>query len=329
MISLSSKPRVIVTRKFPDPVEARMQELFEVELNPTDTPFTPAQLVDALNRADILAPTITDKLDAGLIAEAGPQLKMIANFGVGVDHIDLDAAQKRNIVVSNTPGVLTEDTADIAMALMLDAARRVTEGDRVTRAGGFKGWHPVWMMGRSVHGKSLGIIGMGRIGEAVARRAAGFGMAIHYHNRSRASAAIEQTLNAVFWPDLDAMLGSVDFISVNCPRTPATYRLLDERRLSLIRPHAIIVNTARGDIIEEAALARMLADGRIAAAGLDVYEREPHIEAQLLGLDNVVLAPHLGSGTIETRTAMGEKVIVNIKAFLDGHRPPDRVFPVS
>jgi glyoxylate reductase len=326
---LAQKPFVIVTRKFPDPVEARMRELFDVELNPTDTPFTRAQLADALSRADILAPTITDKLDAELIGGAGGRLKMIANFGVGTDHIDLASAERRGIVVSNTPGVLTEDTADLAMALMLDAARRVTEGDRITRQGGFKGWHPVWMMGRSVHGKSLGVIGMGRIGEAVARRARGFGMAIHYHNRSRVSAAIEQTLEANFWADLDAMLGKVDFISVNCPRTPQTYRLLDERRLGLIQPHAIIVNTARGDIIEEAALARMLADGRIAAAGLDVYEREPEIEAKLLGLDNVVLAPHLGSGTIETRTAMGEKVIVNIKAFLDGHRPPDRVFPAG
>jgi glyoxylate reductase len=326
---LTRKPFVIVTRKFPDPVEARMRELFDVELNPTDTPFTRAQLADALARADILAPTITDKLDAELIGGAGGRLKMIANFGVGTDHIDLAAAERRGIAVSNTPGVLTEDTADLAMALMLDAARRVTEGDRITRQGGFKGWHPVWMMGRSVHGKSLGVIGMGRIGEAVARRARGFGMAIHYHNRSRVSATIEQTLEANFWADLDAMLGKVDFISVNCPRTPTTYRLLDERRLGLIQPHAIIVNTARGDIIEEAALARMLADGRIAAAGLDVYEREPEIEAKLLGLDNVVLAPHLGSGTIETRTAMGEKVIVNIKAFLDGHRPPDLVFPAG
>lgn len=326
---MSRKPLVIATRKFPDPVEARMRELFDVELNPSDTPFSRARLAEALSRAEILAPTITDKLDAELIGGAGPQLKMIANFGVGVDHIDLRAAEQRGIVVSNTPGVLTEDTADIAMALMLDAARRVTEGDRITRQGGFTGWHPVWMMGRSVHGKSLGVIGMGRIGEAVARRVRGFGMAIHYHNRSRVSAAIESSLEATFWPDLDEMLGRVDFISVNCPRTPTTYRLLDERRLKLLQPHAIIVNTARGDIIEEAALARLLAEGRIAAAGLDVYEREPQVEAQLLALDNVVLAPHLGSGTIETRTAMGEKVIVNIKAFLDGHRPPDRVFPAG
>ncbi len=325
---MADTPLVIVTRKFPDPVEARMRELFRVELNPDDTPFSPERLADALARADILAPTITDKLDAPILGRAGPQLQMIANFGVGVDHVDVQAAHDRGIAVSNTPGVLTEDTADIAMALMLDAARRVTEGDRVTRAGGFKGWHPVWMMGRSVHGKSLGVIGMGRIGEAVARRARGFGMTIHYHNRSRVSAAIESSLEATFWEDLDAMLGAVDFISVNCPRTPATYRLLDERRLGLLRPHAIIVNTARGDIIEEAALARLLAQGRIAAAGLDVYEHEPEIVSALLGLNNVVLAPHLGSGTIETRTAMGEKVIVNIKAFLDGHRPPDLVVPV-
>ncbi len=324
-----TKPFVIVTRKFPDPVEARMRELFTVELNPDDTPFTRDQLADALSRADILAPTITDKLDADLLAGAGGQLKMIANFGVGVDHIDLNAAHAKGLVVSNTPGVLTEDTADIAMALMLDAARRVTEGDRRTRAGEFKGWHPVWMMGRSVHGKSLGVIGMGRIGQAVARRAAGFGMDIHYHNRSRVSGAIETTLGATYWEDLDAMLGRVDFVSVNCPRTPTTYHLLDARRLALLQPHAIVVNTARGDIIEEAALAAMLADGRLAAAGLDVYEFEPRVEAQLLGLDNVVLAPHLGSGTIETRTAMGEKVIVNIKAFLDGHRPPDRVVPAE
>lgn len=304
-----------------------MRDLFDVELNPDDTPFTPERLADAVGRADILAPTITDRLNAEMLARAGERLKLIANFGVGVDHIDVDAAHARGIAVSNTPGVLTDDTADIALALMLDAARRVTEGDRVTRAGKFTGWHPVWMMGRSLTGKKLGVIGMGRIGEAVARRARAFGMQIHYHNRSRVSAAIETALEATFWANLDAMLGAVDFVSVNCPRTPSTYRLLDERRLKLLQPHAVIVNTARGDIIEEAALARLLEEGALGAAGLDVYEREPAVEARLLALDNVVLAPHLGSGTIETRTAMGEKVIVNIQAFLDGHRPPDLVAP--
>ncbi|MDE2355817.1 MAG: D-glycerate dehydrogenase [Alphaproteobacteria bacterium] len=321
------KPKVIVTRKLPDAVETRMRELFDAELNLDDTPMGPEALAAALKRADVLAPTITDRLDADLIAQAGPQLKLIANFGVGVDHIDVAAAHERGIFVTNTPGVLTEDTADLTMGLILASARRLVEGAGMIQAGEFHGWTPTWMLGRRLRGKRLGIIGMGRIGQALARRAAAFGLAIHYHNRKPVSPLIAEELEATYWESLDQMLARMDFVSVNCPHTPGTYHLLSARRLKLLQPHAFIVNTARGEIIDEAALAGLLERGEIAGAGLDVFEHEPAVNPKLLKLRNVVLLPHMSSATIETRLDMGEKVIINIRTWMDGHKPPDRVIP--
>jgi glyoxylate reductase len=321
------KPKVIVTRKLPDPVETRMRELFDTELNLSDAPMTRAQLSDAVARADVLAPTITDKIDAALLEKAGPQLKLIANFGAGVDHVDVAAANARGIVVTNTPGVLTEDTADLTMALIMAVARRIVEGANVTQAGGFTGWTPTWMMGHRITGKRLGIIGMGRIGQAVARRARAFGLQIHYHNRKPVSPRIADELGATYWDSLDQMLARMDIISVHSPHTPATYHLLSARRLKLLQPHAIIINTARGEIIDENALAELLKSGAIAGAGLDVFEFEPRINPKLLNLPNAVLLPHLGSATLEGRIDMGEKVIINIRTWMDGHKPPDRVIP--
>ena len=321
------KPKVVVTRKLPDPVETRMRELFDAELNLEDRPMTAAELADAVSRAEVLAPTLGDRIDADLIAAAGPQLKLIANFGAGVDHIDVAAAHARGIVVTNTPGVLTEDTADMTMALILASARRIVEGANVVQQGGFSGWSPTWMMGRRIGGKRLGVIGMGRIGQAVAKRAKAFGMQVHYHNRKPIPAAVADALEATYWDSLDQMLARMDVISVNCPHTPATYHLLSARRLKLLQPHAILVNTARGEVIDEDSLADLLARGQIAGAGLDVYENEPAINPKLLKLQNVVLLPHMGSATVEARTEMGEKVIINIKMLMDGHKPPDRVLP--
>ncbi len=302
-----------------------MRELFDTELNLTDQPMSAADLKEAMSRAEVLAPTVTDRIDAEVIAAAGPQLKLIANFGAGVDHIDVAAAAERGVVVTNTPGVLTEDTADITMALILASARRIVEGANVVQAGGFSGWSPTWMMGRRIGGKRLGVIGMGRIGQAVVKRASAFGMQVHYHNRKPVPAAVAEGLGATYWDSLDQMLARMDVISVNCPHTPATFHLLSARRLKLLQPHALIVNTARGEVIDEEALADLLARGQIAGAGLDVYEKEPAINPKLLKLNNVVLLPHMGSATVEARTEMGEKVIINIKTFMDGHRPPDRV----
>jgi lactate dehydrogenase-like 2-hydroxyacid dehydrogenase len=321
------KPKVIVTRKLPDPVETRMRELFDTELNLTDQPMDRERLEAAVLRADVLAPTITDKIDAALLAKAGPQLKLIANFGAGVDHIDVTAATERGITVTNTPGVLTEDTADLTLALIMAVARRIVEGANVTQAGDFRGWTPTWMLGRRVTGKRLGIIGMGRIGQAVARRARAFGLQIHYHNRKPVSVRIAEELEATYWESLDQMLARMDIISVHSPHTPATYHLLSARRLKLLQPHAIVINTARGEIIDENALADLLAEGKIAGVGLDVFEFEPAINPKLLRLPNAVLVPHMGSATIEGRVEMGEKVIINIRTFLDNHKPPDRVLP--
>jgi glyoxylate reductase len=321
----SRKPLVIVTRKLPDVIETRMMELFDTRLNLTDTPMTTAQLVAAVKQADVLVPTVTDRIDAGVLAQAGPNLKLIASFGTGVDHIDLATARQRGITVTNTPGVLTEDTADMTMALILAVARRLAEGERLIRAGKWQGWGPTFMLGHRIWGKRLGIIGMGRIGQALARRARGFGLSIHYHNRRRVPDEIEHALEATYWESLDQMLAHMDIVSVNCPHTPATYHLLSARRLKLLRKDAIIVNTARGEVIDENALARMLANKEIAGAGLDVFEHEPAVNPKLLRLDNVVLLPHMGSATLEGRIDMGEKVIINIKTFVDGHRPPDRV----
>ena len=321
------KPKVVVTRKLPAPVEARMSDLFEAALNADDQPLSAAALKAAVAEADVLVPTITDRLDAAVIAAAGPNLKLIANFGAGVDHIDVAAAHARGIFVTNTPGVLTDDTADITLALIMATARRLVEGANLTQAGAFAGWSPTWMLGKRLKGAKLGIIGMGRIGQAVARRAAAFGLETHYHNRKRVGARLEDELKATYWDSLDQMLARVDVVSLHCPHTPATYHLLSSRRLRLLQPHAIVINTARGEVIDEAVLARMLAEGALGGAGLDVFENEPAINPKLLKLPNVVLLPHMGSATLEARVEMGEKVIVNIKTFLDGHRPPDRVIP--
>jgi glyoxylate reductase len=300
-------------------------ELFNVRLNLDDHPLTQAELIEAVKIADVLVPTVTDRIDAGVLAQAGDKLRLIASFGTGVDHIDLATARQRGITVTNTPGVLTEDTADMTMALILAVSRRVSEGERLIRSNKWQGWGPMNMLGHRIYGKRLGIIGMGRIGQAVARRAKGFGLSVHYHNRRRVSTAVEQALEATYWESLDQMLSRMDIISVNCPHTPATYHLLSARRLKLLQKHVYIVNTARGEIVDENALTRMLDKNEIAGAGLDVFEHEPALNPKLLKLDNVVLLPHMGSATIEGRTDMGEKVIINIKTFADGHKPPDRV----
>ncbi len=320
-----SRPLVIVTRRLPDVIETRMKELFEVRLNLDDTPFTQEQMRAAVKEAEILVPTVTDKIDSAILNEAGAQLKLIASFGTGVDHIDLKTARMRGITVTNTPGVLTEDTADMTMALILAVSRRLSEGERLVRSGEWTGWSPTGMLGHRIWGKRIGIIGMGRIGSAVARRARGFGLAVHYHNRRRVQPEIENELEATYWESLDQMLARVDIVSVNCPHTPATYHLLSARRLKLLQSHAIVVNTSRGEVIDESSLARLLAAGEIAGAGLDVFEQEPAINPKLMKLENVVLLPHMGSATIEGRIAMGEKVIVNMKTFADQHTPPDRV----
>ncbi|MHA7898427.1 MAG: 2-hydroxyacid dehydrogenase [Henriciella sp.] len=322
-----SRLKVIVTRRLPDAVELRLMELFDAELNPSDDAFTAERLRDAVRRADVLVSTVTDQVDGQVLSEAGEQFKMIAQFGAGVDNIDVQTASERGITVTNTPGVLTDDTADVTMALILAVPRRLHEGIELMEAGKFDGWAPTWMMGRRLAGKRLGIIGMGRIGQAVARRAKAFGLQIHYHNRKKVSHLIEEELDATYWDSLDQMLARMDIVSVNCPHTPATYHLLNARRLELMKPDAYIVNTARGEVIDEAALAEALREGKLAGAGLDVFEREPAVNPDLVGLPNVILLPHMGSATVEGRNEMGEKVIINIKTFADGHRPPDRVIP--
>ena len=325
------KPIVVVTRKLPDKVEARMSELFDARLNLADASMSPMDLVEAVKGAEILVPTVTDRIDSAVLSHAGGQLRLIANFGNGVDHIDVATALSRGITVTNTPGVLTEDTADMTMALILAVPRRLAEGAAVmTGDREWHGWAPTWMLGHRIGGKRLGIIGMGRIGQAVARRARAFGLQIHYHNRRRVSPRLESELEATWWESLDQMLARMDIVSVNCPHTPATYHLLSARRLKLLRPDAYVVNTARGEVIDENALTRMIEASEIGGAGLDVFEHEPAVNPKLVRLarnGRVVLLPHLGSATIEGRAEMGAKVIINIQAFMDGHRPPDRVLP--
>ena len=330
-MSRPRKPLVVITRKLPDSIEVRMRELFDARLNADDKPMSQSELADAVRTADVLVPTVTDHVDESVLSKAGERLRLIANFGNGFDHIDVAAAAERGITVTNTPGVLTEDTADMTMALILAVPRRLAEGATVlTGERKWAGWSPTWMLGHRIWGKRLGIIGMGRIGQAVARRARAFGLQIHYHNRRRLPDAIEEALGATYWESLDQMLARMDIISVNCPHTPATYHLLSARRLKLIRPDAYIVNTARGEVIDENALVKLLNDGEIAGAGLDVFEQEPAVSPKLVRLaraGKVVLLPHMGSATLEGRIDMGERVIVNIKAFFDGHKPPDRVLP--
>ncbi len=327
------KPLVIITRKLPDVIETRMRELFNAELNLEDRPMSHAALMDAIKRADALVPTVTDRIDGALISQAGENLKLIANFGNGVDNIDVAAAAKRGIAVTNTPNVLTEDTADMTVGLMIAVSRRLAEGMAVLIGGNdWQGWSPTWMLGHRIWGKRLGIVGMGRIGTAVARRARSFGLSIHYHNRHRVSEPIEEELEATHWESLDQMLARTDIVSVNCPHTPATYHLLNRRRLQLLQPNAIVINTARGDIINEEALIEALENDRIAGAGLDVFQHEPAFNPKFIELaerGKVVLLPHMGSATIEGRNEMGDRVIINIRTLFDGHRPPDRVLPTE
>ena len=321
------KPTVVVTRKLPDVVETRMMELFDVHLNLTDEPLAPERLIEAVRSAHVLVPTVTDRISAAVLNNAGNKLKLIANYGTGVDHIDIRCARDRGITVTNTPDVLTEDTADMTMALILAVPRRLTEGERLLRAGKWTGWSPTWMLGHRVAGRRLGIVGMGRIGQAVARRAKAFQMSIHYHNRNRVHPDIEAELEATYHESLDQMLARTDMITVHCPHTPATFHLLSARRLKLLRPHAYIVNTARGEIIDEVAMVRMLRAKEIAGAALDVYENEPAVNPKLLAMDNVVLLPHMGSATHEGRIEMGQRVIINIRSFIDDHNPPNRLLP--
>jgi glyoxylate reductase len=323
----ANKPLVIVTRKLPDAIETRMRELFDTRLNVDDRPMSQAELIEAVQKADVLVPTITDRIDSKVLVRAGEKLKLIANFGAGIDNVDVKTALERGITVTNTPGVLTEDTADMTMALILAVPRRLVEGVKELEVDHYKGWSPSWMLGNRIWGKRLGIIGMGRIGQAVARRAKAFGLQIHYHNRKPVHPSIEQELEATYWESLDQMLARMDIVSLNCPHTPATYHLLSARRLKMMKPGAYIVNTSRGEVIDENAMVRMLSAGELAGAGLDVFENEPSINPKLLKLKNVTVLPHMGSATMEGRLDMGEKVIVNIKTFADGHKPPDRVIP--
>ncbi|WP_026479205.1 D-glycerate dehydrogenase [Ahrensia sp. 13_GOM-1096m] len=328
---LNKTPIVIVTRKLPETVETRMGELFNVKLNDADQPMDREALAQAMQEADVLVPTVTDRINADLIDRAGPKLKLIANFGNGVDNIDVTAAHAKGIVVTNTPNVLNEDTADMTMALILATPRRLVEGaSHLLGENEWSGWSPTWMLGRRIWGKRLGIIGMGRIGVAVARRAKAFGLSIHYHNREPIDDSTHKELDATHWDSLDQMLAHMDIVSVNCPYTPATYHLLSERRLELLQPHAFVVNTARGEIIDENALIRLLEENKIAGAGLDVFEGEPKVNPRLSKLakdGRVVLLPHMSSATIEGRIEMGEKIIINIRMMASGDRPPDRVLP--
>ncbi|MDV7145192.1 D-glycerate dehydrogenase [Tropicimonas sp. TH_r6] len=318
---------VVVTRRLPEPVEKRLSELFDTELREDDQPMSHDELTEALCRADVLVSTITDHIDAAMLAHAGERVKLIANYGAGVDNIDVATARQRGILVTNTPGVTTDDTADMAMALVLAVTRRIPEGLAVMQSGKWDGWSPTGYLGGRVGGRRIGILGMGRIGQAVARRARAFGMEVHYHNRRRLRPEVEQEIGATFWESLDQMVSRMDVISINCPHTPSSYHLMNARRLKLLKPSAVLVNTSRGEVVDENALTRMLRAGEIAGAGLDVYEHGAEINPRLRNQDNVVLLPQMGSATVEGRVEMGEKVIINIKTFDDGHRPPDLVLP--
>ncbi|MFC3613914.1 2-hydroxyacid dehydrogenase [Lutimaribacter marinistellae] len=318
---------VVVTRRLPEAVETRLSELFDVTLRDDDTPMSRSELIAAVKSADVLVPTLTDEIDAGLLGQAGERLRLIANYGAGVDHIDVATARQRGILVSNTPGVLTDDTADMTMALILAVTRRIPEGLAMMQRGEWTGWAPTALLGGRIAGRRLGILGMGRIGQAVARRARAFGMQIHYHNRRRLRTETEEQFEATYWESLDQMIARMDILSINCPSTPSTFHLMNARRLKLMKPSAVIVNTSRGEVIDENALTRMIRAGDIAGAGLDVYEHGTDVNPRLRELPNVVLLPHMGSATLEGRIEMGEKVLLNIKTFADGHRPPDQVVP--
>jgi glyoxylate reductase len=321
----ATRLNVVVTRRLPQAVETRMKELFDVELRDPDTTMSREELAAAMRRCDVLVPTLTDHIDAALIAQAGDKLRLIANYGSGVDHIDVATARQRGILVTNTPGTVTEDTADMTLALMLAVTRRIPQALAELQAGTWQGWSPMAHLGGRLGGRRLGILGMGRIGSAVARRARAFGLQVHYHNRKRLRPEAEAELEATYWDSLDQMIARMDIISINCPHTPSTFHLLNARRLKLLKPSAVIINTSRGEVIDENALTRGLASGEIAGAGLDVFEHGTQMNPALRALPNVVLSPHIGSATVEGRLEMGEKVIINIKTFADGHRPPDQV----
>ena len=320
-----ARPRTIVTRRLAPHAEARMAELFEVVLSADDHAMSREELITAMQDCDVLVPTLTDHLDADLIEHGGDRLKLIANFGNGIDHIDLKAARAKGIMVTNTPGVFTEDTADMTMALILAVPRRLAEGEKLVRAGEWKGWTPSGMLGHRIGGKILGIIGMGRIGQAVARRARAFGLSVHYHNRHRLPESIEAELGASYHATPDTLLRIADIVSIHSPHTQETHEMVNAARIASMKPTAYLINTARGEIVEEEALTNALANGRLAGAGLDVHSHGTDIEQRLLALDNVVLLPHMGSATFEGREASGDRVIANIKAWSDGHRPPDQV----
>lgn len=317
---------VVVTRRLPASIERRLGELFDVTLNSEDKKISRRDLASMLGTADVLVSTLTDNVDASLLAAAGDRLKLIANYGAGVDHIDTHFARQRGILVSNTPGSVTEDTADMTMALILATTRRLPEGLAAMQNNEWRGWSPTAFLGRRLSGSRLGILGMGRIGQAVAKRAAAFGCEIHYHNRKRLHQEIENAVSATYWESLDQMVANMDILSINAPHTPSTFHLINARRLKLMKPECVIVNTARGEIIDENALTRMLRSNEIAGAGLDVYE-DGKANPRLRELPNVVLLPHMGSATNQGRLEMGERVLLNIKTFDDGHRPPDLIVP--
>ena len=318
-------PTVVVTRELPDTVMNRLEALFDTRNNRGDRPMSHDELAAAMAQADVLVPAVTDTIDAALIESAGDRLRLIANFGAGVNHIDLGAARRRGIIVTNTPGVLTEDTADMTMALIVSVPRRLAEGEKLVRSGQWSGWSPGGMLGYRIGGKALGIVGMGRIGQAVARRARAFGLSIHYHNRHRLPAVLEAQLGATWHPALDDMLGAIDILTIHTPLNADSRDLIDARRIGLLRPHVFVINASRGGILDEDALVDALEKGRLAGAGLDVWRHEPEIDPRLLALPNVVMTPHMGSATYEGRVASGERVIANIRMWADGHRPPDQV----
>jgi len=319
------RPRVHVTRHLLPSIEARMAELFDVELNEVDRPLSREEIIEAMRTSDVLVPTVTDRIDAEMIDAAGDRLGMIANFGAGTEHIDLAAARARKIIVTNTPGVFTDDTADLTMMLILSVPRRLGEGSRLVRDGKWTGWTPTAMLGRCIGGKRLAIIGMGRIGQAVAHRARAFGMEVVYHNRHRLPPSIENMFGVSYEPDLDRLIAEADILSLHCPAGAGTHHILNAARLASMKSEAYVVNTARGDLIDEEALIDTLQNGRLAGAGLDVFAQEPRVDARLIALPNVITLPHLGSATIEGREHAGEKIIANIRFWVDGHRPPDQV----
>ncbi|HXT48417.1 MAG TPA: D-glycerate dehydrogenase [Gemmatimonadaceae bacterium] len=321
-----ARPRVIITRKLPEAAEARARELFDVELNATDVQLDAAALARAMREADGLIPCVADKITADLLAAPGRRVKIVSNYGVGYNNIDVDAAKANGVVVTNTPDVLTEDTADLALTLMLATARRAGEGEREVRSGKWTGWRPTHMLATRVNGKTLGLIGIGRIGRAVARRAHhGFGMRVLYHDPFPLSAADSAAIGAERRDSIEAVLAESDFVSLHCPATPETKHLMNAARFAKMRKGSILINTARGDVVDENDLIAALRAGTIAGAGLDVFEKEPVVPEALKGMENVVLLPHLGSATMETRVAMGMRALGNLEAFFGGTAPRDRV----